>query len=241
VSDDVAVTDASPTRVAELLLGVISHDLRSPLTVILGTASALGGDFERFDPVTRRKMLGTLEEEAERLGRRIDMLVAVARSGFGATGRLGPDAVARTGTTFDRLVEKATAAIGASRLAGRMDVTRDGELPPLGVDEAMIAPILTSLIERALDQSRAATKTLVRAARDGAGVAVEVDGPLRAADRPANDLPQSGSRSGAQFGARQLNAALFARALGINGGRISVTAENGRTVTRLWLPAEAAA
>jgi two-component system sensor histidine kinase KdpD len=229
VSDDVAMTNASPARIAELLLDVISHDLRAPLTVIVGTASALGDDFDRFDPTIRQTMLGAMQEEAERLTRRIDMLVAVARRGL---RRVDSDATTGlpAGTTFSELVGTARAAIGESRLAGRLDIVCDAALPRLNIDQALVAPILTSIIERALDQSPSAAPVMLRVAQADGGIVVEVRGSHR----------DGTTTLASRRGSTQLNNALFAGALGINGGRLAIASEDGRPVTRLWLPAASA-
>ncbi len=228
VSDDAAAMDASPARIAELLLGVISHDLRAPLTVILGTASAFGDNFERFDPAVRQTMLGAMQEEAERLARRIDMLVAVARCGLSGVGD-NAAASRPAGTTFGELVAAARAAIGKLRLAGRLEIVCAAALPRLKADEALVAPILTSVIERALDQSPSAVPAVLRVAHDDGGIVIEV----RAAQR-GDGAPASVSRRGST----QINNALFARALAINGGRFAAASDDGRLVTRLWLPVE---
>jgi two-component system sensor histidine kinase KdpD len=54
-------------RLRSALLTSIAHDLRTPVTAVLGALSGLRGDYERFDSDTRNELLDIVQAETERL------------------------------------------------------------------------------------------------------------------------------------------------------------------------------
>jgi two-component system sensor histidine kinase KdpD len=64
------------------LLSSVSHDLRTPLAVITGTASTLAD--ERLEPAVRKDLAETIVHEAERLNRLVRNLLDVTRLEAGA-------------------------------------------------------------------------------------------------------------------------------------------------------------
>jgi signal transduction histidine kinase len=60
----------------ELLIGVLGHDLRNPLSAILAIAAAFGDDLR--DPAQRR-LVGYLQQSGERIRRMIDQLLDLTR------------------------------------------------------------------------------------------------------------------------------------------------------------------
>ena len=75
---------AETDRLRAALLTSISHDLRTPLASILGSASSLVADADRLEPGARRGLIRTIQEEAERLNRFIGNLLDMTRLEVGA-------------------------------------------------------------------------------------------------------------------------------------------------------------
>jgi PAS domain S-box-containing protein len=91
-------------QVRERFLGVLSHELRTPVTSIYGGAQLLLARGERLGADTRRELLESVAAESERLQRMIENLVALARIERGVdfggprpvlVDRLMPDLVKR--------------------------------------------------------------------------------------------------------------------------------------------------
>ena len=80
---------AETDRLRQALLTSISHDLRTPLASILGSASSLVAHSEELDPAARKTLLRTIQEEAERLNRFIGNLLDMTRL---ESGSLDPQA-----------------------------------------------------------------------------------------------------------------------------------------------------
>jgi two-component system sensor histidine kinase KdpD len=66
-------------------LAIVSHELRTPVTVISGSANLLSRLWERLSSADRKDVLGSLQEESDRLTRMIEDLLLLARIEDGAT------------------------------------------------------------------------------------------------------------------------------------------------------------
>jgi two-component system sensor histidine kinase KdpD len=71
------LAQAEAENLRSSLLSAVSHDLRTPLTSIAGTASTLIE--EELDANTRRKLAGTIYEEADRLNQLLENLLQLTR------------------------------------------------------------------------------------------------------------------------------------------------------------------
>ncbi len=74
--------------VRETFIGVLSHELRTPVTTIFGGAKLLARETSTLDEATRRGIFQDIYEEAERLQRLVEDVVALNRFGEGA-GEIG--------------------------------------------------------------------------------------------------------------------------------------------------------
>ena len=101
---------ADEERLRSSLLSSVSHDLRTPLASIIGSASTLRQFNETLESQTRLELAEAIEDEATRLSRFVDQLLAVTRtekSLLGAGEWLDPaeilySAVERARRYFDR-------------------------------------------------------------------------------------------------------------------------------------------
>lgn len=92
----VVLRDVTATRqreaVRETFIGVLSHELRTPVTTIYGGARVLARPDSTLDEETRRTVLDDIVAESERLKRLVEDVVALDRFGEGS-GELGREPV----------------------------------------------------------------------------------------------------------------------------------------------------
>ena len=78
-----SVRDITHFRTAEEIkstfISIISHELRTPVTLIKGYASTLRRDDAKWDRTVVRDSLAVIEEEADRLAKMIDDLLDASR------------------------------------------------------------------------------------------------------------------------------------------------------------------
>jgi two-component system sensor histidine kinase KdpD len=82
VAETTIVAEREGLRTA--LLSSLSHDLRTPLSTILASATALQEQGDSFDAQTQHEMLVSIQEESERLNRYVANLLEMTRLESGA-------------------------------------------------------------------------------------------------------------------------------------------------------------
>jgi two-component system, OmpR family, sensor histidine kinase KdpD len=167
-------------RLQSILLSSISHDLRTPLASILGSASTLRDPEAHYAEETRQELLTTIQEEAERLNRFVGNLLDTTRLESGkltlnrdwidASDLLGT-AVAQTGTTLRE-----------HSLAWDMEPA----LPLLHLDFVLVTQVFINLLDNAAKYSPAGTTITLSARREEEGVVLSVTD--RGIGIPAADL-----------------------------------------------------
>jgi two-component system sensor histidine kinase KdpD len=223
---------AEAERVRSALLSAVSHDLRTPLTAITGAASAALEDESRIDAATRRELLESVRDEAERLNRLVNNLLDVTRLESGGLQ------LRREWIPLEELVGVALARLAGPLRERKVTTRLPDDLPPVHVDGVLVGQVFINLLENAAKHTPAGLPVEIEARREGAHVVVEV------ADRgpglPANEEQKifdkfygPGVTGGAGLGLTICRAIVEA-----HGGRIG--AENrpgGGAVFRFWLPA----
>lgn len=138
-----AAVDAETERLRNTLLSGISHDFRTPLTTILGSATSLLEQREALDAPERIGLLQSIRDEAQRMHAAMSDLLDLTRMEEGAVS------VRSEWCPADDLVAEARATLGA-RLRDRtlrIDVPRDAIV---WCDPRLVQQALVNLIDNAL-------------------------------------------------------------------------------------------
>ncbi len=155
-------------RLRSALLTSISHDLRTPLASILGSATSLKTYGENLDAAARAELIGTIQEESERLNRFIANLLDMTRLESGALKpRMEPgDLVDIVGSALRR----ASAVLAHHRV--ELDLAPD--LPQVKLDAVLFEQVLFNLLDNAAKYTPSGTAIRVVARRDGALVRLQI-------------------------------------------------------------------
>jgi len=153
----VASQEAQAERMRSSILGSVSHDLRTPLASILGSASSLKEQAELLDPATRDELLATINDEADRLNRLIANLLEMTKIEHGAL-RLNKVAL-----PVDEVVGAGIRPV--RRLLEKHTVTTNipAELPFVEADELLVQQVLINLLENAAKHTPIGTEITIRA------------------------------------------------------------------------------
>jgi two-component system sensor histidine kinase KdpD len=156
-------------RLRNALLSSVSHDLKTPLAVVKGAASAVleGGD--DLAPERRREYLETISEEASRLNRLVRNLLDMTSLEAGAL---------RARTEWQPLEEVVGVALSRlneqlQRRPVRIEIAPDASLVPF--DAVLIEQVLVNLIENACRYTPGGGALGIRAAAVEGAVEVEVN------------------------------------------------------------------
>ncbi len=165
------ITETDRLRAA--LLTSISHDLRTPLASILGSATSLTAQGDTLDAATRLDLIRNIQDEAERLNRFIGNLLDMTRLESGPLQlRTGPVDLADAVATALRRARKILAA-------HRTQVLLEPELPMLDLDEVLFEQVLFNLLDNAGKYAPAGSLITIRAWRENGRVSLQVldEGP----------------------------------------------------------------
>jgi two-component system, OmpR family, sensor histidine kinase KdpD len=150
------------------LLSAISHDLRTPLSSIVGASSSLVEDAGRLDPRAQRELAQTIYDEAQRMATLANNILDMARLDTGAI-QLNRDWVPVeeiVGGVLTRLQR---------RVEGRpVDVRLPRDLPMVKVDAVMIEQVLANLLENAVKYTPAGSVLEIEATAAPGEVVVSV-------------------------------------------------------------------
>ncbi len=165
---DRARLEAESDRLRQALLTSISHDLRTPLASILGSASSLASQGAALGEDVRTTLIATIQEEAERLNRFIGNLLDMTRL---ESGRLKPS-VSRidlsdvAGATLQRA--------GKILSEHRVELELEAELPMLDLDMVLFEQVLFNLLDNAAKYAPAGSLIRLLAWQEGGLVKLQV-------------------------------------------------------------------
>jgi two-component system sensor histidine kinase KdpD len=168
---DQARVAAETEKLRTALLTSISHDLRTPLASILGSATSLKAYRASLGEKEQDELIGTIREEAERLNHFIANLLDMTRLESGA---LAPNLEAVD------LSDVIGSVLRRPPLGDhRVSLELEPGLPLLRLDPVLFEQVLFNLLDNAAKYAPAGTAVTIRARREGpvARITVEDEGP----------------------------------------------------------------
>jgi len=211
------------------LLSAVSHDLRTPLTVITGAATSLRDDAERLPLAARRDLASQIVEDASRLERVLTNLLQLTR----VEGGLAPH---RELILVEELVGGALTRMEGVLGSWQVDLDVPSDLV-VPVDAVLFEQVLINLIDNAVKHGAAPLE--LHARRDGERVVLEVIDhgrgvPPELGSTLFDKFVRASSAPGAGLGLAVVRAIVEA-----HGGHVEVdNAAEGGARFRIDLPAE---
>jgi two-component system sensor histidine kinase KdpD len=221
-------------RLRNSLLSAVSHDLRTPLATITGSASALVEQGAELDAAARRELAQAIQEEADRLNRLVQNLLEMTRLESGGIH------VRKDWEPLEEVVGSALARLEKRLADRRIDIHLAPDLPLVPLDPLLIEQVFINILDNAIKYTPAGSPIEISASAEGREVRVTVAdrGPGFAPGEEALVFEKfyrghaAGTRSGAGLG--------LAIARGIveaHGGRITAEARaGGGAVFQFTLP-----
>ena len=149
-----------------LFLATASHELKTPLTVIMGFASTLVSAGDHLSEEIRNESLEAIERRAIELSTIVDSLLMASRI---ESGRVDLDV---TEVALEPILRERVAAAAAR--TGRDVKLEMDELPIVAIDERAMASVLDQLLDNALKYSPNGGTVSVEARRDHDRVEIRV-------------------------------------------------------------------
>lgn len=237
--------DAERSTVAELrrlsalradFVSLVSHELRSPMASVIGSALTLQQRWRELSPEQRESFLALIVDETSRLSALISDVLDTSRI------EAGTFSLSFTDVDVGRLAREAaaTATIGQDEVA--VSATVRDPIPPVRGDPERLRQVLTNLVENAVKYSPAGDEVTVTVYSRNGTVLVDVrdSGPGIALDQQELIFEKFGRARSSGGGKPGTGLGLFiARSITTaHGGSLDVrsTPQRGATFT-LALPA----
>jgi len=217
------------------LLSSVSHDLRTPLAVITGSAATLAE--KGLDEATRAELLDTIQEEGHRLNRLVRNLLDMTRLQAGALR------VKKEWQDLEEVIGSALTRL-EKRLVGRpVQTDLPEDLPMAPFDAILMEQVFVNLLENAIKYTPEGSPIDLSARlADGAiEVSVADRGPGVAAE-DAEKVFEKFFRAGEGKGGVGLGLTICRGIVTAHGGRIWVEARpGGGALFRFTIPLEGGA
>ncbi|MBI4178169.1 PAS domain S-box protein [bacterium] len=182
----------------EEFIGILSHELRSPLTVICGAIESLKPFDIPREPDRQMEFLGMIDRNAVRLNKTIENVLALTRL------ESGKALIHRRALDLAPLLSEAV--VNAHGLSGgrpiRIDKDVPSDLPPCHADGEMVMQVLSNLLSNAMRFAKSAVWVKACADPDGVRISVIDDGDGIPGDRMGSlfdkfvQVSRSAGRSG---------------------------------------------
>ena len=217
----VTLQDLAPLEELERLraefLGLVSHELRAPLTSIKGSTATVLGAFRSFDPAEIEQFFRIIDQQADHMTGLISDLLDAGRID---TGTLS---VTPEPSEVGPLVDQArnTFLSGGGRHTVLLDLPPD--LPRVMADRRRIGQVLNNLLANAARHAPEASPIRVAAERDGVHVAISVSDEGGVPPERLAHLFRKHSRLGGQDRGSGLGLAICKGLVEAHGGRIGAT------------------
>lgn len=134
------------------LLRAISHDLRTPLTTIYGSSSAIMENYDTLPKQQQIKLLGQVRDDSENLIRMVENLLSVTRVND-ETVRVN-----KTPTVLEELIDAALMKFSKVYPNQPVEVSIPEEFISIPMDAMLIQQVLLNILENAVIHAKGMTK-----------------------------------------------------------------------------------
>ena len=224
VSVIATMQDMTPLEDLERLraefLGMVSHELRMPLTTIKGSAASALSSTSPFNPAEAYQFFRIIDEQADHMRSLINDLLDVTRIEAG-TLSITPET-----SGVASLVDQARAAFLGGGAKNDIEIDLPPDLPPVAADRQRVVQVLVNLLSNASKYSPASSTIIVTASQQDSHVAVSVADEGRGVS--AEELPRlfrkfsriNGADGETEVGGEGLGLSVCKGIVEAHGGRI---------------------
>lgn len=170
--------ESEKERMRANLLRAVSHDLRTPLTTIYGSSSAMLDNYEAFTDEQKLQMLGGIKDDSQWLTRMVENLLSVTK--------LDGDNVKiqKTSTVLEELVDSVLIKFKKRYPSQNVIVDIPDDIIVIPMDAILIEQVIINILENAVAHAKGMTfiklrvftvenKAVFEISDDGCGIETE--------------------------------------------------------------------
>jgi len=170
---------AEPERVRNILLASVSHDFRTPLASILGSATSLLDFRDELDAAAHTELLAQIKAEAEGLDVMVRNLLAITRIDAGALD------LRKDWVDLREVVERVVGAARRRKPASSLETNLPAELVMVRADAILVEQALSNVVNNAVLHTPKGTRVMIdtqlrpdaivlRVTDDGFGISADI-------------------------------------------------------------------
>jgi PAS domain S-box-containing protein len=155
-------------RLRDTFIGMLSHELRTPVTSIYGGSQVLLNRGDRLEAATRQELIADVASEAERLHRLIENLLVLARV------ERGQDLAGDEPVLLQRVLPLIVQREQSLWPGTRIEMTLPAGLPTVRGHDGYVGQVVRNLLSNAAKYAGDGATVQIVASRADSGVAVHV-------------------------------------------------------------------
>ena len=149
-------TEGEKERMRANLLRAVSHDLRTPLTTIYGSASTLLENRETLREEQRIKILQGIKEDSEWLIRIVENLLSITRIDSGKVK------IIKTSTVLEELIDSVIIKFKKRYPDQEVEIDIPSDIVVIPMDAILIEQVIINILENAVQHAENMTKLSLR-------------------------------------------------------------------------------
>lgn len=153
---DAIKAERDKERMRANLLRAVSHDLRTPLTTIYGSSSALLEKYDDFSDEQCKEMLKGISEDSQWLHRMVENLLSITRLDGNNVK------IIKTATVLDELVDSVLIKFAKRYPNQTIEVDIPEEFISIPMDALLIEQVLINILENAVQHAKGMTSLKFR-------------------------------------------------------------------------------
>lgn len=149
---EVLKAESEKERMRANLLRAVSHDLRTPLTTIYGSSSAILDNYSVFSDEQKLKMLGGIKEESEWLTRMVENLLSITRIDVGNVR------IIKTPVVLEELVDSVLHKFRKHYPAQNVELDIPDDFITIPMDAILIEQVIFNILDNTMRHAKGMTE-----------------------------------------------------------------------------------
>ena len=144
--------EAEKEKMRANLLRAVSHDLRTPLTTVYGSSSAILEEYDSFTDEQKKKMISGIKEDTEWLMRMVENLLSITRIDSENVK------VIKSPTVLEELVDSVILKFKKRYPSQTVNICLPDELVIIPMDPMLIEQVVVNILENAVQHAVGMTR-----------------------------------------------------------------------------------
>ena len=160
--------EAEKEKMRANLLRAVSHDLRTPLTTVYGSSSAILEEYDSFTDEQKKKMISGIKEDTEWLIRMVENLLSITRIDSENVK------VIKSPTVLEELVDSVISKFKKRYPSQTVNICLPDELVIIPMDPMLIEQVVVNILENAVQHAVGMTRLDLRVFLESGNAVFEI-------------------------------------------------------------------